>query len=90
MNENKLKKVFLFKFFSVGLHHQTTKHYQKMENQKVISDKQVKLKIRQLWHKVHTLQFIDDKELVLNVLNELGDLENQLDKKIYYSEINTF
>lgn len=31
-NENKLKKLFLFQFFSVGLHHQTTKHYQKMEN----------------------------------------------------------
>ena len=61
-----------------------------MENQKVISDKQVKLKIRQLWSKVHSLQFSDDKKLVFNIMNELLDLEQKLNEKIEYSEINTF
>ncbi len=61
-----------------------------MENQKPISDKKVKLKIRQLWSKVHSLQFSDDKKLVLNIMNELFDLEQKLNEKIEYSEINTF
>ena len=61
-----------------------------MENHKVISDKQVKLKIRQLWSKVHSLQFTDDKKMVLNIMNELLDLEEKLNEKIEYSEIITF
>ncbi len=61
-----------------------------MANQTVISDKQVKLKIRQLWSKVHSLQFSDDKKLVLNIMNELLDLEQKLNEKIEYSEINIF
>lgn len=58
-----------------------------MENQKPISDKQVKLKIRQLWSKVHSLQFSNDKKMVLNIMNELLDLEQKLNEKIEYSEI---
>lgn len=60
-----------------------------MENQKVISDKQVKLKIRDLWFKVHSLQSLNDKKLILNIMNELYNLEEKLNEKIYYSEINT-
>lgn len=61
----------------------------KMENQKVISDKQLKLKIHQLWFEVQSLQFTDDKSLVVNVLNQLYNLEQKLNEKIEYSEINT-
>ena len=60
-----------------------------MENLKVISDKQLKLKIRQLWFQVQSLQHTDDKLLILNILNELSDLEEKLNEKIHYSEINT-
>lgn len=56
-----------------------------MKNE-IISDIQVKLKIRQLWFTLHSLQFNQDEIIFKQVLNELFELEQKLNDRIHYSE----
>ena len=58
-----------------------------MKNE-IISDIQVKSKIRQLWFTLHSLQFNKDEIVFKQVLNELFELEQKLNDKIHYSEFS--
>lgn len=60
-----------------------------MENLKLISEIQIKLKLNDIWFKVHSLQFDQSPENINKILKLTDNLIEQLRTNIYIKELQS-